>query len=82
MAQERSETELMSIEAIIRKSAPDLLEVLHELRAGRIDAGGRQRLRQALLDEFLRHGLDEGDEPNWYGIKIEGLIDFVGISNT
>jgi hypothetical protein len=35
----------------------------------------RRRVIEILLDEFVRRGLDENDEPNAVGLHLERIID-------
>lgn len=36
------------------------------------------KLREAVLDELVREGFNEKDEPNGYGMRLEELIDQLG----
>lgn len=65
-----------------------LLEVLEIKKLIRLvqetDAGlfcklsDKEKIKQAVLDEFCSSGLRDDNEPNQRGLELEGLIDAIG----
>lgn len=60
---------------ILSKRDPILAEKLMGVRGiMEIDHKIRDGIASVLSDEFVEHGLKDDDEPNAYGLEIEGLI--------
>ncbi|OQO95885.1 hypothetical protein IC801_07485 [Geobacillus sp. 44B] len=57
---------------------PDLLWVIDSEELVRIDEQLGNELREAVVDELIRVGLKNDDEPNALGKKFEELIDQIG----
>ncbi|MGM7636582.1 hypothetical protein [Bacillus sp. Hm123] len=62
----------------LQSNRPDLLWILDTDDYIYIDQDLGNELREAILVEFIRIGLDSDDNPNEIGIKLEELIDEIG----
>ncbi|KNF08177.1 hypothetical protein CLPU_9c00730 [Gottschalkia purinilytica] len=64
----------------LRSNRPDLLWVLDDEKTIEVDEELGNDLRNVINDEFVKVGLNDNDEPNELGIKLEDLIDKIGRS--
>lgn len=63
------------IKKVIDNQYRDALSLLDRLKEGHADKDDLDLLVDIVSDDFSRNGLDDNDEPNDYGRKIESLID-------
>lgn len=67
---------LLLLKECLEYHRPDLLWVLDD--ESNIDYTLGNELRDIINDMFLEKGLNNNDEPNEIGIKLEKLIDQIG----
>ena len=63
---------------VLTKNRPELLEVVDSPPSSKVSHLIINELRQAVTDEFIETGLNEMDEPNNRGLRLEYLIDELG----
>ena len=66
------------LKAVVLKHRPDLLPIVDSLGNNPLSFNLREELREAIADEFCESGLNESDEPNEFGLRLEELIDLLG----
>jgi len=59
----------------LEQHEPNLIAEVEHLEIGLVDIEKVNRMREAIGDELAAKGLNANDEPNNYGLKLEGLID-------
>lgn len=57
---------------------PDLIHVIDSNEFVTVDEDLGNELREAVMDEFLRVGLNADSGPNEVGLRLEKLIDNIG----
>ncbi len=60
---------------VLKKHAPNLIEILPKLEAGMVDKDKANEMRDAVGDELMDAGFGPDWDPNKYGDKLEDLID-------
>jgi hypothetical protein len=72
-SKELSKEEKELLQYCVKEHVPKLLEDIDRLDQLNIDR--INEMRNAVGDEFVSKGLEQDDEPNRYGLKLEDLID-------
>ena len=66
---------IQELRQVVARRQPELLPIVDRLEAGTADDDEVDRVQMVLVDELLEHGLDDKDEHNEYGQRVEDLID-------
>jgi hypothetical protein len=70
--------QLRLLHSIVARRKGELLPLLAALRDRTMVGEEREALRGVVLEELLERGLQAGDEPTAYGLKLEDVIDWLG----
>lgn len=73
-----SNDKLELLRECLARHRDDLVTVIDSNEAIKVDEELGNELREAVLDEFLRIGLDVDNTPNEIGLRLEKLIDDIG----
>ena len=75
----RSSEKLELLREVITRRAPALVGLLVRVGDEPLSQDERNALREAVTDEFAEHGLQADHEPNAYGLRMEELVDWLGV---
>ena len=64
----------------IARRRPDCLPFVDRVGIDPLQESAREEIREAIVAELSATGLDEHDEPNRRGLRLEYLIDVLGHS--
>jgi hypothetical protein len=67
---------LVLLWGILGQRAPSLSKAIDSAVVGAVRAMDRDQLEDLVSDEFVAHGLGDGDEPTEYGRRVENLLDW------
>ena len=79
----RTEQEKLNIIANIleKRNSPDAGAVQNSIKMSKLPREVRERIVEVLSDELVENGLHPDGEPIEYGLDLEHLIDFCGLSH-
>lgn len=78
---QKDEKKLEELKAIIARRNTALNMLLMKVKIiFELSVEIRESIVDELSKEFIEYGIEQGGEPNSYGLRIEELIDFCGLT--